>query len=165
MTYELFGFGGKQGVGKNYIAEKIFIPKLQRKNTLVMAFGDHFKVDTCTKYNRPYESVFINKDFETRKILQITGTEEGRNKYGQDIWINTVDTWMRVYSERGIERFVITDIRFPNELEFIKSKGGTTIKIEAPNRNMTKLLYESGGCFLYYDMFIGNILMTICRAC
>jgi len=136
---EIIAFAGNLKTGKNYVAEKLFIPQLPKKNTLVMGFADHFKVDSINKGDLKYEKVFGEKDEETRKKLQIMGTENGRDKYGQDIWINTLDTWMQIYNERGIERFIITDLRFKNEYEYLKSKNAKIIKIEAPNRQKNNL--------------------------
>lgn len=145
---EVYGFSGKMGSGKNYVSEKIFIPKLNHicpKNTLVMALADHFKVDACAKYNVNYDRIFIKKDDESRKMLQLAGTEEGRMKYGEDIWIRTLKTWMRIYAERGIERIIICDVRFPNEIDFIRSLDGKIIRLNAPNRNKNTVMRESGG--------------------
>ena len=91
-----------------------------QKNTLVISFADHFKVDSINKNNLSFDKVFNNKDDQTRKQLQLIGTENGRNKYGENIWINIIDTWMKIYNQRGIERFVITDLRFKNEYEYLK---------------------------------------------
>ena len=112
---ELIGLLGHQGVGKNYIAENILNDILPKKNTLIMAFADHFKVECITKRNVPYEKVFKEKDKISRRLLQIVGTEEGRNVYGDDIWVNTLETWLNIYKSRGVERFVICDVRFQNE--------------------------------------------------
>ena len=135
----IYAFSGKQKVGKNYVAEKLFIPLLENKNTMVMAFADHFKVDAIVKNNLPYDKAFGEKDVKTRKILQKLGTEEGRDKYGEDIWIKILDTWIRIYEERGIERVIITDLRFKNEYEYLKSKKAIIIKIEAHNRQILNL--------------------------
>ena len=142
---ELYGFSGKMGSGKNYVAEKLFWPKLPIKNTLVMAFSDHFKVDACVKNGLEYSKVFGEKDEETRIILQKMGTEEGRMRYGNNIWIDILDTWIKIYQERGIERIIIVDVRFPNEVEYIKNNGGKVIRIHSPKRNKKRLDYESKG--------------------
>lgn len=139
---EIYAFAGNLKTGKNYVAENIFIPLLPKKNTLVMAFADHFKVDAITKKNLNYENVFGYKDEKTRIELQKMGTENGRDKFGQNIWINTVDTWMKIYHERGIERFIITDLRFKNEYEYLKNKNAKIIKIEAPLRQKENLKGE-----------------------
>jgi len=145
---EIFGFMGNIGTGKNYIAENIFLPKINKKlnkPTLVMAFADHFKINSIWFSNLEFDKVFIKKDTETRKKLQELGTEMGRNKFGENIWIDIVYNWMKVYSSRGIKRFIITDVRFKNEVKFIKELNGVIIKIDAPDRNLNKLIQESNG--------------------
>ncbi len=140
---EVFGFIGNMGCGKNYIAEKVFLPKLKSKPTLVMAFADHFKITAICFQNLEYEKVYGEKDEYTRKQLQQLGTELGRDKYGDAIWLKVLYNWMKVYNERGIERFIITDVRFENEVNFIKSLNGKIIKIEASDRNLERLMKES----------------------
>lgn len=141
---ELYGFSGKMGTGKNYIAEKLFKAMLPPKNTLVVALADHFKIECCVKDNVDYNKVFGLKDDKTRSLLQKRGTEEGRNIYGPNIWINILETWIKRHHETGIERVIVTDLRFPNEVEWLKSLGGYTFRIEAPHRNMNRLKQEAG---------------------
>ena len=140
---ELIGLLGHQGVGKNYIAENILNEILPKKNTLIMAFADHFKVDCVTKKNVSYDKVFKEKDKESRRLLQIVGTEEGRNIYGDNIWINTLETWLNIYKSRGVKRFIISDVRFQNEVDWIKKMGGYVIKVNASDRHKNKVCQES----------------------
>ncbi len=140
---ELIGLLGHQGVGKNYIAEVILPKILPKKNTVVLAFADHFKIDSICKYNASFDKVFGEKDYETRRLLQKVGTEDGRHKYGYDIWIRTTETWIKILHSRGVERFIISDVRFLNEAEWIKSLNGKLIKIESPIRFKQRLLKET----------------------
>lgn len=140
---QIYAFSGKIGSGKNFVSENIFLPLMPSQPTLVMALADHFKVDACSKDGIPYEKVFINKDEQTRKILQLRGTEEGRNKYGHDIWVRTLDTWMKVYEDRGIKRIIITDVRFKNEVDWVKNKGGKVFRIISPQRTHNRMMQEA----------------------
>lgn len=141
--YEIFAFSGKLGVGKNFISEKVFIPFLEKKNTLVIALSDHFKVETIVKDGFDYTKVYFKKDETTRVALQKRGTEEGRDIFGQDVWLETIKTWIRVYAERGVERFIITDVRFKNEFFGLRQIGAKIFRVVAPRRNHDKLLEES----------------------
>lgn len=140
---EIIGLLGHQGVGKNYIAEEILLKKLDYKPTLVIAFADHFKVEGISKYDLEYNKVYGKKDFYTRKRLHFIGTEEGRQKFGYDIWIKTIHNWIKVYNSRGIKRFIIPDVRFQNEVDWIKSLNGVVIKINAPNRYIARVKEEA----------------------
>ena len=138
---ELYAFSGKLGSGKNHVAEKIFYPMLPPKNTLIMAFADHIKVDLCIKMKSPYERFFGTKDNHSRKLLQAHGTES-RNLFGSDIWVNTLAIWIKVYQARGIERIIITDLRYKNEADWVKANSGIIIRIEAPERHSKRMLTE-----------------------
>lgn len=140
---EVIGLLGHQGVGKNYIAENILSKVLKSKNTVVIALADHFKIDAICKHNLEFSKVFGQKDFKTRKKLQELGTEEGRNKYGYDIWINILYSWMKILYQRGTKRFIIPDLRFQNEVDWCKSIGGIVIKINAPQRYLKRLQQET----------------------
>jgi hypothetical protein len=62
-----------------------------------------------------------------RRLLQHTGTEAGRGVLGEDVWINAV---LDRIDEAPVEkRWVITDVRFPNEADRIKFRGGVVIRI------------------------------------
>ena len=139
---EIIGLMGHQGVGKNFIAD-LLLKNLPIKNTIIIAFADHFKVDCICKHNCDYNKIFGEKDFETRRLLQKVGTEEGRNKFGKNIWINVVETWIKLLNERGVERFIISDVRFVNEADWVKKINGILIKIDAPKRFKKRLEKET----------------------
>ncbi len=63
-----------------------------------------------------------------RMLLQLMGTECGRNIIHENIWVNATFAAFTLES-----RWVITDMRFPNELKAIKSRGGITIRINRPD--------------------------------
>lgn len=133
---EIFGFSGKLGSGKNYVAERMFQAMLPERKTILLAFANHFKIDAIVKAGLDRQKVFGKKDDHTRRVLQIMGTEEGRNKYGEDIWINLAEEWRAYYEGLGYERAIIFDVRFPNEVEYIKRVGGKVVRIEAPERHL-----------------------------
>lgn len=140
----LIGLSGKMGVGKDYIAHNIILPYLEKKNikTLIIAFADQIKVNTSVKNNISLSKMYDTKNENIRKLLQKEGTENGRDKYGNNIWIDYVDKWIDVYSKRGIQAFIIIDCRFKNEVEYIKKNNGVIFRIEAPLRNKERIYNE-----------------------
>lgn len=143
----IIGIAGKMGCGKDYICNNIIIPVLKRmgKTYLQVSFADQIKVNVMTKKNIKFDDVYVSKTNDTRRLLQLEGTENGRNVLGKDIWIKYFDNWISVYKSRGVDTFICTDVRFKNELDYIKSSGGIIIKINAPMRNLKRLTHESGG--------------------
>lgn len=60
-----------------------------------------------------------------RFAMQTLGTEWGRNLIGSDFWLDTA------MARAATGDTVITDVRFPNEVEAVKANGGTVIRIVA----------------------------------
>lgn len=65
------------------------------------------------------------KKLTPRLLLQLLGTEAGRNIIHPDIWCNAL---MSKYTQK--DNWVITDNRFINEFRSVKFKQGITIRIE-----------------------------------
>ncbi len=63
-----------------------------------------------------------------REFLQRLGVA-CRDQIGPDVW---VDALARRLSVHPSARYVITDVRFPNEAEFITNRGGQVWRIERP---------------------------------
>jgi len=131
MNIQVIGLSGKSGTGKDYLFENfIRVNGFHR-----WALADHFKIATIGRSLATYEEVFYTKPPSVRKSLQRMGTEEGREIYGEDIWLNTAKAWMQHLNINwNIDKFCITDVRFPNEVEFVKNMGGKVIRINAPKR-------------------------------
>jgi hypothetical protein len=143
----IIGIAGKMGCGKDYICNNVIVPLLKTngKNFLQVSFADQIKVNVMTKQNIKFEDVYVSKTNDTRRLLQMEGTENGRNVLGKDIWIKYFANWISVYKSRGVDTFICTDVRFQNELDYIKGFGGIVIKIDAPTRNLNRLIQESNG--------------------
>lgn len=77
----------------------------------------------------------VEQRLTPRLLLQLLGTECGRKIIHPNLWVNAL---MREY--KPIEEFstvypnwIITDIRFPNELKAVKEKNGITIRVNRPD--------------------------------
>ncbi len=64
---------------------------------------------------------------EIRGLLQRLGTECGRQVIGENVW---VDAAFKDLDPDG--RYAISDCRFLNEAEAVRSRGGKVIRIERP---------------------------------
>lgn len=76
-------------------------------------------------------------NFSPRYALQIMGTDVLRNHFNQDMWFLTVENRIRKNPEQNV---VISDVRFPNEIEFIRKQGGILARI---NRGPNPVWYET----------------------
>lgn len=64
-----------------------------------------------------------------RTILQLAGTEGGRHIFGTSLWVDVAFRQIELNPEK---RFVISDVRFPNEAEAILERKGMLFKIDRP---------------------------------
>jgi hypothetical protein len=139
------GLCGKMGTGKDYIASNIIMPYIEniiQKKGIIWSFADQLKVNVMIENNLKYKELYVNKTHKTRKLLQEKGTEKGRNIYGKDIWIRYLNAWSEVLQHKGYDYVIVPDVRFIEEIDYIKSKCGVIFKIEAPNRNKRRIEIE-----------------------
>ena len=146
MNINVIGLAGKLGTGKDYIIENYLKP-LIKDNKLIVAFADHLKINVASENNDIdiFDCIKSNKSIRVRKKLQKEGTENGRNIYGDDIWIKKLENWILLHNKRNnIKTFIISDCRFKNEAEWIENKmSGLLIYINSPKRNIKALQLES----------------------
>jgi hypothetical protein len=64
---------------------------------------------------------------EVRRLLQVLGTEVGREMIDQNVWVNSV---FKALEED--KKYVFTDVRFVNEHQAIDSRLGLLVKIDRP---------------------------------
>jgi len=77
-----------------------------------------------------------------REFLQKLGTEAMREGLHENVWVNAlfsdyvpvVKEWDEFGNDILVEYpfWCITDMRFPNEMEVVKEKGGITIRVVRP---------------------------------
>jgi len=160
--FPVIGVSARGGVGKDYITENFLYPGLSKhKRTLILCLADHLKVDVVAKDKVDHDKVFGDtRDAETRRLLQRRGTEEGRQVYGDDVWIRVLKTWMRRHMARGIELFIVPDVRFINEAQAIRDMGGIVIRLEAPKRNRARFMKEAKGDEKLADSLMQHISET-----
>jgi hypothetical protein len=64
-----------------------------------------------------------------RYALQRLGTEWGRQQMADSFWVD-----IALEKAKQVQQAVITDVRFPNEVQAIQDAGGRVIRIERPDR-------------------------------
>lgn len=120
----LIGFSGLKQSGKTTAANLLNI----ETEFLKLSFAEPVKkIASLMGWNG-------QKDENGRKILQILGTDIGRNLINKNIWINHMEeilNKLRNFSY-GTLKIVIDDVRFDNEVEWINNHGGKVINIIRP---------------------------------
>ena len=103
--------------------------------------GSVFRWATLEEYNKEgkYQKFIVK--LTPRKLLQLLGTECGREILHPNIWVNAL---FADYSDRQfrgstyesqISKWIITDCRFPNEAQAIVDRGGIVIRVNRYDEN------------------------------
>jgi dephospho-CoA kinase len=165
----IIGICGRAGSGKDTVAELICGHKVNDTYT-VKHFADRLKeVVNALAGKDPHEKINKNsiapkhlnihgKQTTFREVIQTVGTDVFRQSFNKDIW---VDALFENYVE-GISRWIIADVRFPNEAQRIKSHGGVIIGVSRDSIKKMNHLSETSVDYLqdkeygYCDFFIEN---------
>jgi hypothetical protein len=68
---------------------------------------------------------------EVRRLLQVFGTEVGRMLFGENVWVDLLTKRFPDISDPDV-RYVITDCRFDNEVEFVRRNLGSLVWVDRP---------------------------------
>jgi len=127
----IIGLTGRKGCGKSSVAN-IFRDRLGYeilsfaspiKDMLrVLGLGDAELNDPTIK-----EIPLDEYGKSPRELMQILGTEFGRELVSQNIWVRALEKRI----EDG-KNYVIDDVRFPNEAAMIHARGGKIVRVYRP---------------------------------
>jgi hypothetical protein len=160
----IIGIGGKMGSGKNYVSDHYIVPTLidllKKKESNMILIPYYFSFGTCVKmelYGRDcnnvlsFSNLFLEKTNQSRTLLREYANNCGRDTFRKDMWIRELQILMdsqilqlsilneQIKSFCYVPLFIIQDVRFPNEYEFIKKfNNNLLIRVEAFDRHSEK---------------------------
>ena len=133
----IIGLAGRINCGKDTLADYL----VDKHNYIKLRFSQPLKDGCAAMFGFTQDQV--NNDKETkdefwgvtpRLVLQFIGTEVFREKINEIIPVGG-DFWVKTLAKKLNDKddFVIADVRFQNEVDMIKSKGGTVVRIIREN--------------------------------
>ena len=152
----IIGISGKMGSGKDTLAEMISTLSSGENQYIVKHHADKLKKIVSLLINVPVaflnDQAFKRKNLSSdwgmtvRELLQKVGTDGLRNNVHENIWINSLyaDYLPKGFSsmeeylkslkpgdfvKMDLPNWVIADVRFPNEAEAVREKGGILVRI------------------------------------
>lgn len=140
---KIIGVCGLKGAGKDTIGDIIcknddsfvkmsFADTLKDITAILMGWdrkllqGDTIESREWREKADDYWSDKFGKMITPRIILQELGTNVLRNQFLQSIWVDSLQKKLMEIDKN----VVITDVRFPNEIDMIKELGGTIYRVE-----------------------------------
>lgn len=128
---KLIGFAGPAGAGKTTACVII----MERFGAVKVSFADplrammHFiGVDPHDRDGKELPNMILCGK-SPRYAMQTLGTEWGRDTIGEELWVRSWISRQAMVRAHG-KHVVCEDVRFPNEVDAIKSQGGTLVYID-----------------------------------
>ena len=134
----IIGISGKMGSGKDTVAKEIqkTFPEYDFRR---VSFGYNVKkivsiltgLDMRTILSRKIKNVFLEDwDLTVGEMFQVVGTNALRDMLNNDVWILSLFN-----NVKDGENIIITDVRFINEADYIRNRGGFLLRINGdPNK-------------------------------
>lgn len=159
--FSIVGLAGKAGSGKNTAADSVafsdykqfaFASPIKKIAQIMFHLEDKHLYDNVVK-----EQIILNDDgspkwyiegvaASPRLMFQWLGTKM-RTEVASDYFVKSMNEEIKkeikkATNENKEAKIIITDVRFPNEAEFIRKMGGLILKIERPSVITTTELTE-----------------------
>lgn len=117
MGAKVLGFTGRAGSGKSFCAEQ-----------LARIISDGFEMPvTLASLATPIKELAQHlgwngqKDAKGRRLLQLLGTEVGRDCISKDIWVNVLESERQELADPVT--LIVDDVRFENEAQWVREFG------------------------------------------
>ena len=139
MSFRIVGLSGPAQAGKTttalYLAEKhnfqrTAFANLLRRTAIVMYPWLDWMLRQ-SEYDKRKEIVDSKLGITPRKVLQLLGTEVGRNIW-PDTWVDGVRREIEAAQDENFDGLAIEDVRFPNEVEMVRELDGQLWSIRRP---------------------------------
>lgn len=107
------------------------LPPSIRRHYAMLGEDPSFKLDK--------QAIIPRLGVSFRTLWQRLGTEFGREMIHPDIWImHLEDLWADIEQSSSFDGVVVSDIRYLNEAQFVRNKGGVIWRVIRPGLDLTE---------------------------
>lgn len=140
----IIAINGNIGVGKDTVADIICKKCNYEHKKFTIIPSDIYKQITGVNY-----SLLSRNDKELHRKDFITFCQKCKDIFGKDVWAKLL---LKEYGNG--DNWVISDLRFPEEYNYVKSLGGVVINV---NRNVEQNSNDNNSLIDYpFDYYISN---------
>lgn len=134
----IVGIAGKAGAGKDTIGDYL----IKHRGFVKVSFAFALKKAVAAILNCSVEKmddrdwrekIIPELGVSPRYMMQTLGTEWGRQMVNENIWVHLAMERAKLHESDNLN-VVITDVRFPNEVQAIQEAGGIVIWVSRPNQ-------------------------------
>jgi hypothetical protein len=145
---KLVGIAGRKGSGKDTFAQPLLIENEGTFN--LVKFADPLKnmlrslfrdagldagtIELMIEGNLKEMPTPILGNKSPRYAMQTLGTE-WRNMLTESLWLGITESRLKRLARGGAKGVIITDVRFPHEVAFLKEHGGSVFRIVGREQN------------------------------
>lgn len=127
----LIGLCGRKGSGKDTVAGILaeqhgFLPHALA-TPLKRVCAELFDFTDDQLWGESREVLDERYGKTPRELMQRLGTDFVRKELSMDFWLDRFQSWYELNS--SVPRIVVSDVRFQNEINFIKRLGGTIYEV------------------------------------
>ncbi len=128
----IIGLTGPAGCGKTTVAGMIEgAAVIQLADPLYAALALMLGVDEAIlRHRAAKEKPLPGLDRSPRQLLQTLGTDWGRAFVGSDVWLRQAGRRIDALHAAGAATVIVADVRFENEAEWIRHRGGQVWRVE-----------------------------------
>lgn len=155
----IIGLVGLAGSGKDTVAEML-MNNWERDQHFHARMAFAFPIRKtfvgllrCAGVKNPEQWAEGEKKEQTAPILNISyrqfaqtfGTEYAHEHMGRDVWIRAFESRMQAQVQSGVTHFVVPDVRFAVESDWLRDQGAVLWRIERPDaRPVREHVSEAG---------------------
>ena len=139
MSQILIGLAGRARVGKDtvarYLAAHLTLISYAFADPLKQALAGMFHLTAAQLDGSEKEQPLAWLGKSPRELMQLLGTEWGRDLVHPQLWLLLAEQNLQLLAEhdQAMEGVVIRDVRFDNEADWVRSKGGVILHITRPD--------------------------------
>lgn len=161
MNQLLIGLHGLARCGKdttaNYLCAHYALLSYAFAEPLKQALAQMFNLSTAHIEGDLKEEPIPGIGKSPRQLMQLLGTDWGRHLVHKDLWLLLAEQNLNLLAaetKKELAGFILRDVRFENEANWLRSKGGVIVHIQRPDAQDVAAHVSEAGITMHDNDFV-----------